>query len=129
MFVGALFNSLSPRAASFSELPLSGRDSRRHELKALVRENQTGRMGTFEQPLLLPQPVESGLALSSVVLSNELQDTVRNLGIRQLQSQQDKDSPLQVGGRSVLPSVTRVFRTNQNLYLLLESYAEKAAPE
>ena len=39
----------------------------------------------------------------------------------------DKNSPLQVGNRSVLPSVTRVFRTNQMLSVYLESYAGKNA--
>jgi hypothetical protein len=39
----------------------------------------------------------------------------------------DKNSPLQVGNRSILPSVTRVFRTNQMLSVYLESYAGKNA--
>jgi hypothetical protein len=34
---------------------------------------------------------------------------------------------MQVGSRAVLPSVTRVFRTDQNLYVYLESYAPKPA--
>ena len=37
----------------------------------------------------------------------------------------DKNSPLQVGDRSILRSVTRVFRTNQLLTVYLESYAGK----
>ena len=35
------------------------------------------------------------------------------------------ESPLQIGDRSLLPSVTRVFRTNQELYVYLESYGGK----
>lgn len=45
-----------------------------YRLKVVVRENQTGKMGTFEQPLVLPPVTDTGLALSSVVLSNELQE-------------------------------------------------------
>ena len=35
-----------------------------------------------------------------------------------------RENPLQVGNRSILPSVTRVFHTNQNLYVYL-AYAGK----
>jgi len=42
-------------------------------------------------------------------------------------NKQGSENPLQVGNRSILPSVTRVFRTNQNLYVFLESYAGKPA--
>jgi len=90
-----------------------------YRLKVVVRENQTGKMGTFEQPLALPPVPDSGLALSSVVLSNELQAATSG---RSRKPEGTEEDPLQVGAQSVLPSVTRVFRTNQNLYVLLESY-------
>ena len=45
----------------------------KYKLKAVVRENESGKMGTFEEPLVLPQIGQSGLALSSVIVSNELQ--------------------------------------------------------
>ena len=37
----------------------------KYKLKAVVRENESGKMGTFEEPLVLPQIGQSGLALSS----------------------------------------------------------------
>lgn len=94
-------------------------------LKVVVRENLTGKMGTFEQPLNLPQPPDKGLAVSSVVLSNELKQDSSDGQKRK--SKSDDPDPLQVGGKTVLPSVTRVFRTSQHLYVLLESYAPKPA--
>jgi VWFA-related protein len=97
----------------------------KYHLKVLVRENETGKMGTFEAQLELPSPLDQGLALSSVVLSNELQ-TPGAAGPGR-KSRIDADNPLEVAGRDVLPSVTRVFRTNQTLTVLLESYAGKAA--
>lgn len=95
----------------------------KYKLKVVARENQSGRLGTFEQQLVLPEEGDTGLALSSVVLSNQLQDnTVGAVGRARKIRNMGSGSPLQVGSRSVLPSVTSVFRTNQNLYVYLESY-------
>jgi VWFA-related protein len=94
-----------------------------YRLKALVRENESGKLGTFEQPLNLPGISGTGLTLSSVVLSNELQDATEAAKKR---SRKGKESAaLQVGNRLILPSVTRVFRTNQTLSIYLESYGGK----
>lgn len=99
----------------------------KYHLKVVARENQSGKLGTFEEPLLLPEVAQPGLALSSVVVSNQLQEAAAG----------DKSSkrkgwlagnPLQLGGRSVVPSVTSVFRTNQSLYVYLESYEARTPP-
>jgi hypothetical protein len=103
----------------------------KYQLKALVRENQSGKMGTFEEPLDLPPIPSGGLALSSVVLSNEVKASDTGNGHR-TKSKGESDNPLNLEGKSVLPSVTSVFRTNQDLFLLLQSYAGKSttkAPE
>ena len=96
------------------------------QLKVLVRENQSGKMGTFEEPLNLPPFSTGGLALSSVVLSNEVKASGGNAG-RRNKPKGENDNPLKLEDKSVLPSVTRVFRTNQDLFVLLESYAGKSA--
>ena len=98
-----------------------------YRLKVVVRENQTGKMGTFEQPLVLPPVADGGLALSSVVLSNELQEKASDTGQGRRRPESRYEAPLQVGMKTLLPSVTRVFRTSQNLYVLLESYRGKVA--
>jgi VWFA-related protein len=98
----------------------------KYNLKVLVRENQSGKMGTFEEPLELPPISTGGLALSSVVLSNEMKASSGGGG-RKGKSKGEGDNPLALGEKSVLPSVTRVFRTNQELFVLLESYAGKSA--
>jgi VWFA-related protein len=94
----------------------------KYKLKVVARENESGKIGTFEQPLILPEipqtPPEPGLLLSSVVLSNEIQEQSGGKG----KSKKTGDNPLDLGGRIVLPSVTNVFRTSQNLYIYLESY-------
>ncbi|HLY60778.1 MAG TPA: VWA domain-containing protein [Terriglobia bacterium] len=100
----------------------------KYKLKVVARENQSGKMGTFEEPLVLPDQNDSNLALSSVVLSNQLQDNAAAGAARPRKGNGGANfKPMQVGSRSVLPSVTRVFRTNQNLYVYLESYAPKPA--
>jgi VWFA-related protein len=96
----------------------------KYNLKAVVRENESGKIGTFEAPLVIPDISDTGLGLSSIVLSNEVKSSD---DLDRAHVNRDKNSPLQVGNRSVLPSVTRVFRTNQMLTVYLESYAGKNA--
>jgi VWFA-related protein len=95
----------------------------KYNLKAVVRENESGKIGTFETPIVVPDVADTGLGLSSVVLSNEVKSSD---DLDRAHVTRDKNSPLQVGNRSILPSVTRVFRTNQMLSVYLESYAGKS---
>jgi VWFA-related protein len=94
----------------------------KYNLKAVVRENESGKIGTFEAPLEVKDVADTGLGLSSVILSNEVKSSD---DLDRAHVNRDKNSPLQVGDRSILPSVTRVFRTNQMLTVYLESYAGK----
>jgi VWFA-related protein len=100
-----------------------------YKLKAVVRENESGRMGTFEEPLSLPKFAGTGLAVSSVIVSNQVQSpgaaATSTSGRRN--NNTEAQSPLDTGTGKVLPSVTRVFRTDQNLYTFLESYAPRNA--
>lgn len=95
-----------------------------YKLKAVVRENESGRMGTFEEPLVLPPISGSSLAVSSVVVSNQVK-TAESGNTGRGRERFTVTSPLDENGDKVLPSVTRVFRTDQNLYVYLESYQPK----
>jgi len=95
----------------------------KYSLKAVVRENESGKVGTFETPLEVKDVPDTALGLSSVILSNEVKSSD---DLERAHVNRDKNSPLQVGDRSILPSVTRVFRTNQMLTVYLESYAGKS---
>jgi VWFA-related protein len=97
----------------------------KYNLKAVVRENEGGKIGTFESPLNVPDVSDTGLSLSSVVLSNEVKPSSE---LAHAKMHREKDAPLQLANRSVLPSVTRVFRTSQMLSVYLESYAGKTPP-
>jgi hypothetical protein len=98
-----------------------------YKLKVVARENMTGKMGTFEKQLVLPPVSKTGLALSSVVVSNELSKKPTNRPPRGPRTMGAEDNPLDSGSQAILPSVTRVFYGNQNLYVYLQSYANKPA--
>ncbi|MGH9403253.1 MAG: VWA domain-containing protein [Terriglobia bacterium] len=97
-----------------------------YKLKVVARENQSGKMGTFEKPLILPPAGKTGLEISSVVVSNELSKAPPSRPQRGPWAMAAADNPLDSGSEAVLPSVTRVFRTNQDMYIYLQSYAGKS---
>jgi len=76
-----------------------------YQMKLLVRDNKTGKIGTFEQPLVVPNLAEHPVTLSSVVLGTT--------------AREDK----------VVPSVTRVFRDDQELLVYFQAYRPGVAPD
>ena len=53
-----------------------------YKLKFLARENETGRIGTFEDELKLPAAAADHLQLSSVVLSSQLVEDQKNSEVK-----------------------------------------------
>ncbi|MHB1022322.1 MAG: VWA domain-containing protein [Acidobacteriaceae bacterium] len=84
----------------------------RYRLKFVVRENQTGRMGSFEADIRVPDLKKSPLKLSSVVLSSQ----------RVPSKEKKSDNPLIRDGVQWIPNVPHVFRQDQHLYFLYEVY-------
>src|SRR5271156_5108657 len=84
----------------------------KYHLKFVVRENLTGRMGSFETDINLPDLKKFPLKLSSVVLSSQ----------RSAAGKKDEGNPLTNGGFTWVPNVAHVFRTDQHMYLLYEVY-------
>jgi VWFA-related protein len=82
----------------------------KYHLKFVVRENQTGRMGSFEAEITLPEMKKAPLKMSSIVLAS-------------LRQPSKKASPLIRGGEEYVPNISHVFRQDQHLYLLYEIYA------
>ena len=81
----------------------------KYHLKFVVRENQTGRMGSFEADITLPDLKKQPLKMSSIVLAS-------------LRQPSKKASPLVRGGEEYVPNISHVFRQDQHLYLLYEVY-------
>lgn len=84
----------------------------KYHLKVVVRENQSGRMGSFETDFLVPDMKSTPLKMSSVVMASQLQPAPKK----------DQGNPLVHDGSQIVPSVTRVFTANQHLYLYYEVY-------
>ena len=96
-----------------------------YKLKFLARENETGRIGTFEDELKLPARTPERLQLSSVVLSSQLVELQKNSEVQTKAFAPDaklKETPLDVGGQRIIPSVTRVFTAQQVLYIFFQAY-------
>jgi VWFA-related protein len=97
----------------------------KYRLKFLARENESGRIGTFEQDILVPQTNPNHLQLSSVLLSSQLvpleqtpEVQTKGQGVRANLAH----SPLDVGGERIVPSVTRFFTQGQTLYVFFQAY-------
>jgi len=87
----------------------------KYRLKFVVRENQTGRMGSFEAEIVLPEMKKtptSGrrISLSSILLASAKQPS-------------KKLTPLVHNGQEYVPNISHVFRQDQHMYLLYEIYS------
>ncbi len=74
----------------------------KYHLKVVVRENEAGRMGSFETDFTIPDLKSSPLKMSSIVMASQLQAAPKK----------DTGNPLVQNGQEIVPSVTRVFSSN-----------------
>jgi len=84
-----------------------------YHLKFVIRENQSGRMGSFETDVQIPDLRKAPLKMSSVVLSS-LRAPVTN--------KKNGANPLIRDNRELVPNITHVFAPDQHLYLQYEVY-------
>jgi len=84
----------------------------KYHLKFVVRENETGRMGSFETDINVPDQRKLPLKMSSVVLASQRVPAAKHA-----------DSPLDYDGEQLVPNLPHVFRQDQHLYFLYEVYA------
>ncbi|HTS65281.1 MAG TPA: VWA domain-containing protein [Candidatus Acidoferrales bacterium] len=102
-------------------------------LKFLARENETGKMGTFETKFTIPDLTSDQryLPISSVVLSYQREKLDAAVATAERDKKLIAANPLVQNGEKLVPSVTRVFRQQQDLQVYLEAYqpgAEKTQP-
>ncbi len=101
-----------------------------YKLKFLVRDNTTGKLGSFEQPFSVPVYGLDELAISSIVLGNQLADArgesdsaVSHEGsMRRFQRMLRSYDPLVMGNRKVIPSIGSVFLARQTVYVYFQVY-------
>ncbi len=83
-----------------------------YHLKFVVRENETGNMGSFETDLNVPDLKKVPVKLSSVMLASQ----------RTPDATKENPNLLVRDGEQYIPNVAHVFRQDQHLYLLYELY-------
>lgn len=94
-----------------------------YNLRFLARENQTGKMGTFEMKFTVPDlSRESSVRMSSVVWSNQREPLSASIGTAGTNKKLLNEHPLVENGTKLIPDITRVFRENQKLYVYFEVY-------
>jgi VWFA-related protein len=86
--------------------------SGKYHLKFVVRENQTGRMGSFETDIDVPDLKTQPLKMSSVVLASQTQTAKKGTNL----------NPLVHDGSEIIPNITHVFSASQHLLLYYEVY-------
>jgi VWFA-related protein len=98
-----------------------------YTIKFLARDAETGRIGTYINKFLIPNlnKEDKRIPISSVVLSGQriaLGDTLYTAA----KSKVPDASPLIQEGQKLLPSVTRVFSKNKDMYIYLQAYEPTA---
>jgi VWFA-related protein len=101
-----------------------------YKMKFLVRDNVTGKLGSFEQPLSVPVLDVKKLATSSIILGSQLASTrgqsssgVSHQGqTRRFQESSLGYDPLVLGGRKIVPSIGNVFVARQTVYVYFQVY-------
>jgi len=95
-----------------------------YDLRFLARENQNGKMGTFEMKFTVPDlnKDSSSVRMSSVVWSNQREPLAASIGSAGGNKKLLNEHPLVENGQKLVPDITRVFRKNQKLYVYFEVY-------
>jgi len=96
-----------------------------YTMRMVVRENLTGKLGSFDTRFTIPDlnGVKDEVRLSSLVLGAQRVPMAEAVGAADKKLVKRQDShPLVRGKEKLLPSVTRVFREGQTLYVYAEAY-------
>jgi len=101
-----------------------------YTLRFLARENQSGKMGTFETKFAIPDlNAGKSLRLSSVIWSNQKEAVAAAVGTAGANKKLLEASPLVQDNQKIVPSITRVFRKDQTMYLYFEVYDPAMDPD
>jgi VWFA-related protein len=104
----------------------------KYSIKFLARNNETGRIGTYQTSFVVPNLNKEAKAvpISTVVLSSQRidnKDALYNVQHGKEASKNDAANPLVSPEGKLIPSVTRVFSTDRELYIYLQAYTREAA--
>ena len=96
-----------------------------YRMKFIAREDESGKIGTFEQTFTVLQRPATRMTLSSVLLSSQLVPVAKSSEVEtrgQGTRAQIAASPLEMEGEKIVPSVTRFFTQQQTLYVFFQAY-------
>src|SRR5271156_2189033 len=101
----------------------------KYMIKFLARDDETGRIGTYQTTFVIPNLNKevAHVPISSVVLSSQrvdLKDALYNAEKNKQRAKEEDVNPLVQNGQKLIPSVTRVFRQSQNMYVYLQAYEQ-----
>jgi VWFA-related protein len=104
----------------------------KYMFKFLARDDETGRIGTFQTTFVIPNlnKEEKRVPISSVVLSSqrvEQKQAIFDAAKVKDREKEDAVNPLVVDGKKLIPSVTRVFSANRELYVYLQAYRQSTS--
>jgi len=104
----------------------------KYMIKFLARDDETGRIGTYQTNFVIPNLNKEAahVPISSVVLSSQrvdLKDALFNAEKNKDKVKEEDVNPLVQNGQKLIPSVTRVFRQSQNMYVYLQAYEQGVA--
>jgi VWFA-related protein len=104
----------------------------KYMIKFLARDDETGRIGTFQTTFVIPNlnKEDKRVPISSVVLSSQrvdLKDALYDVAKAKDRAKEVAVNPLVQDGKKLVPSVTRVFSQNREIYVYLQAYKPSAA--
>ncbi|HEV3039748.1 MAG TPA: VWA domain-containing protein [Candidatus Angelobacter sp.] len=83
----------------------------KYHFKFVVRENESGRIGSFETDFTIPDIRKAPLKMSSVVLASQRKDNPKK-----------GQNPLVRDGSEIIPNIAHVFTPDQHLFFFYEVY-------
>jgi VWFA-related protein len=102
----------------------------KYVIKLLARDSETGRIGTFQAAFVIPNlnREEKRIPISTVVLSSQRQpvsDAIYSVQ-RTVSDKNVTADPLVYDGQRLVPSVTRVFSKQRDMFVFLQAYERGA---
>ena len=102
----------------------------KYVIKFLARDSETGRIGTFQAAFVIPNlnREEKRIPISTVVLSSQRQpvsDAIYSVQ-RTVSDKNVTADPLVYDGQRLIPSVTRVFSKQRDMFVFLQAYERGA---
>ena len=103
----------------------------KYVIKVLARDAETGRIGTFQASFEIPNlnKEQKRVPISTVVLSTQRQPYSQAIfNVQKTDAEKNiAANPLVYEGQELVPSVTRVFSKQKDLYVFLQAYERGVA--